>query len=247
MRRPIRFLGWGVVVTIAFLVFLGFVTARPGDAKLWPPAANAPATEIFVISHGYHAGLALPTAQVAGVAGREGHGALIAVAQRFSSFPFVEIGWGDQGFYSEVPDAASITIAHALRALLLPGNASVLHVVGLPDHPRRVFRAAEIVAIPLGEESLTHMMRSLETSFARTGEPPAPQVLGQGLYGPSLFYRAVENFHLFNVCNHWVARMLSAAGIPTAPVMATLPAGLLLDLKWRSGLAPMPREEKERI
>jgi uncharacterized protein (TIGR02117 family) len=247
MRCVARGVALGIVATIGLLVFLAVVTARPGDAKLWPPASGAPATEIFVISHGYHAGLALPTAQVAGVAGREGHGALIAVAQRFSSFPFVEIGWGDQGFYSQVPDAASITIGHALRALLLPGNPSVLHVVGLPEHPRRVFRAAEIVAVPLGEESFTRMMRSLDTSFARTGDPPAPQVLGQGLYGPSLFYRAVGNFHLFNVCNHWVARMLSAAGIPTAPVMATLPAGLLFDLKWRAGLAPMPREEKERI
>jgi hypothetical protein len=91
------------------------------------------------------------------------------------------------------------------------------------------------------------MLRALDASFVRRGEPPAPQVLGQGLYGPSLFYRAVDNFHLFNVCNHWVARMLSAAGIRTAPVLATLPAGLLLDLKWRSGLAPMLREIKEPI
>jgi uncharacterized protein (TIGR02117 family) len=247
MRRVLRDAALGVTATVALLVFLAVVTARFGDAKLWPPASGAPATEVFVVSHGYHAGLALPTAQVAVIAGREGHGALIAVAQRFSSFPFVEIGWGDQGFYSEVPDAASITIAHALRALLLPGNSSVLHVVGLPDHPRKVFRTAEIVVLPLGEEGFMRMMRSLDKSFARKGEPPAPQVLGQGLYGPSLFYRAVENFHLFNVCNHWVARMLSAAGIPTAPVVATLPAGLLFDLKWRSGLAPMPREEKERI
>ena len=123
----------------------------------------------------------------------------------------------------------------------------MLHVVGLPEHPRKVFRSSEIVAISLTDESLARMLRALDTSFARAGEPPAPQVLGKGLYGPSLFYRAVDNFHLFNVCNHWVARMLSAAGIPTAPLVATLPAGLLFDLKWRSGLAPMPRETKERI
>jgi uncharacterized protein (TIGR02117 family) len=243
MRCAARGVLLGVAATIAFLVFLAIVTARPGDAKLWPPASSAPATEIFVVSHGYHAGLVLPTAQLASVAGREGHSALIAVAQRFASYPFVEIGWGDQGFYSQVPTAASLTVAQALRALLLPGNSSVLHVVGLPDHPRKVFRAAEIVAVPLGEEGFSRLLRALDTSFARDGEPPAPQVLGKGLYGPSLFYRAVDYFHLFNVCNHWVARMLSAAGLPTAPVVATLPAGLLVDLTWRSGLAPMPPEK----
>ena len=245
MRCVARGFALGVVATIALVAILTIVTARPGDAKLWPPSAGAASTEIFVVSHGYHAGLALPTAQVANVAGREGHDALIAVTQRFAPFPFIEIGWGDQGFYTEVPDAASLTIAHALRALFVPGNSSVLHVVGLPDHPRKVFRSSDIVSVPLGEDGFAHMIRTMDASFARTGAPPAPQVLGQGLYGPSRFYRAVENFHLFNVCNHWVARQLSAAGIATAPVAATLPAGLLLDLKWRSGLSPMPRDIKE--
>jgi hypothetical protein len=38
-----------------------------------------------------------------------------------------------------------------------------------------------------------------------------------------------------------VADLLDAAGVPTSPVLATLPFGLLLDLEWRSGLAPLPR------
>ena len=52
----------------------------------------------------------------------------------------------------------------------------------------------------------------------------------------SLFFRANGTFHLFRVCNHWIADLLDAAGVPTAPLLATLPSGLLLDLKWRSGL-----------
>jgi len=43
------------------------------------------------------------------------------------------------------------------------------------------------------------------------------------------------------VCNHWVADLLDAAGVPTAPILATLPSGLLLDLKWRSNLVPLPQ------
>jgi hypothetical protein len=76
--------------------------------------------------------------------------------------------------------------------------------------------------------------------FAR-GSPAVLEELGPGLYGPSLFYRGVETFHVFNLCNHWVARLLSATGLPTAPVPATLPQGLFLDLKWRAGLVPLPK------
>lgn len=197
--------------------------------------------EIYVVNHGYHAGIALPRAALADVAGRQGNGALIAVAQRFGTYPWIEVGWGDEGFYRSVPDARSLTIALAVRALFRPGNASVVHVVGLHDEPRAVFPAAEIVRIGLAADGFARLLDRLDASFARAGSAAPPQALGPGLYGPSLFFRAVEAFHLFNVCNHWVAALLSSAGLPVAPVLATLPQGLLLDLKWRSGLLPLPR------
>ena len=63
-----------------------------------------------------------------------------------------------------------------------------------------------------------------------------PVELGVGIYGPSLFYRARGEFSILNVCNHWVARLLDAAGVPTPPLLDTLPLGLTLDLRWRAGL-----------
>jgi hypothetical protein len=87
------------------------------------------------------------------------------------------------------------------------------------------------------------MLKAIDKTFARNGEPPLPQVLGKGLYGPSLFYRADRSFHIFNVCNHWAADMLSAAGLPMTPVLDTVPAGLLLDLKMRAGLDALPGKQ----
>ena len=43
------------------------------------------------------------------------------------------------------------------------------------------------------------------------------------------------------MCTHWVAEMLGAAGVPTAPVLDTFSSGLLLDLRWRAGLRPVER------
>ena len=80
----------------------------------------------------------------------------------------------------------------------------------------------------------------LDATFARSKGRFMPEELGRGLYGMSLFFRANGAFHLFNVCNHWIANLLDAAGVPTTPVLATLPFGLLLDLEWRSGLARLP-------
>jgi uncharacterized protein (TIGR02117 family) len=236
--RLLRRIGLGIagalIVLILVLILTTVLTARSPDPALWPPAPGEPRIEIFVVSHGYHAGLVLPRETMAEAASQRGHVALGAMAQRFAGYRFVEIGWGDESFYRHVPNIASLTFGLAVRALFRPGNPSVVHVVGLPGYPREVFPRTDIIRVELSGGGFARMLDALEASFSKQGGSP-PEPLGAGLYGPSLFYRGVDAFHVFNVCNHWVARLLSAAGVPTAPVPATLPPGLLLDLRWRAG------------
>ena len=239
-RAAARRVGLGLVIAALLLAALTIATARWGDSSLWPPAPGAPVIEIFIVNHGYHAGIAVPRAALAEQASRHGLSALGYVATRFAGFDWLEIGWGDEGFYRYVPTAQSLTVALALRALFRPGNPSVLHVVGINNDPRAMFANSELVRIGLSDAGFARVAAMLDATFARSNGSVMPQELGPGLYGTSLFFRANGAFHLFNVCNHWIARVLDAAGIPTAPVLATLPFGLLLDLRWRSGLVPLP-------
>ena len=171
MRRLARGLALGVVVTILVLVWFALFTARPGDAKLWPPAKDTPAVDIFLISNGYHAGLAIPTAKLAEIARQEGEGALADVVTRFGSYPFIEIGWGEEQFYAAVPTVAQLNLGLAIRALFNPGNSSVLHVVGVPDHPRKVFASADIVRMALSEKGLAELKPG-DSLLARFGDGP---------------------------------------------------------------------------
>jgi len=241
MLRAARYAGLGLAALIIIVAAFAVATMRPGDPALWPPAAAEESVDIFVVSHGYHAGLVLPRDAVAESAGRQGHAALLAVTQRFAPYTFLEIGWGDEGFYTSVPDIASLDAVTAARALFMPGNKSVLHIVGLTETPQQAFASSQIVKVRLSRDGFDAMLRSLDASFARADTSLQPQVLGQGLYGPSLFYRATGTFNILHVCNHWVATQLATAGLPTAPVVATLPVGLLLDLKWRAGAEQVPR------
>jgi uncharacterized protein (TIGR02117 family) len=227
----------GLIVLFAAAVF---ATARTADPALWPPVPGAPTVEIFLVSHGYHSGLVLPRALVAEVAARRGDAALSDVARRFSAYPWIEVGWGEENFYRSVPDVGSLSLTLAVRALFLPGNASVMHVVGVTWPPRTTFPKSDIVSIALSRDGFERALARIGESFSRSGEGGLPEALGPGLYGPSQFFRAVGSFNLFSVCNHWTAGILAAAGLPVAPVLATLPSGLFLDLRWRAGLAPMP-------
>jgi len=247
LRTLLRRLALGVMIAAALLAAAVVATARFGDRSLWPPAPGVATTEVFVVSHGYHSGIILPRAALAEASLQHGFAALGAVAARFAGFERVEIGWGDERFYREVPTAQSLTAALAVRALLRPGNASVLHVVGVASHPRAAFANSNLVRLKLAAAGFERLADKLDASFARDPNGLIPEPLGPGLYGTSLFFRANGTFHLFHVCNHWTADLIDAAGVPTAPVLATLPAGLLLDLEWRSGLDRLPRPSAPRL
>jgi uncharacterized protein (TIGR02117 family) len=240
-RTIARRFGLGVLVAAGLFVAAVIATAHWGDRNLWPPVPGAPTTEIFIVSHGYHAGIVVPRRSLAAEASRRGLSALGTVATRFAGFDRLEIGWGDERFYREVPTVESLTVALAIRALLRPGNPSVLHVVGIDRDPSTAFPNSDLVRLELGQAGFERLADKLDASFARDPNSLLPEPLGPGLYGTSLFFRANGAFHLFNVCNHWIAGLIDAAGVPTAPVLATLPSGLLLDLEWRSGLVRLPK------
>jgi uncharacterized protein (TIGR02117 family) len=226
-----------VIAPLLFVMLAGlavYAARRPGDRSLFPPSLGERSIAVSVVSHGYHAGLIVSRHALARVAGEERLPALASVVARFEHFPELEIGWGDEGFYRGVPTIADLRFVEAVRALLMPGNRSVLHIVGLSAPARTSFPASEIVPITLSVEGFRRLAHRLDASFAREAEDIVD--LGPGLYGPSLFFRAEGAFHLFSVCNHWLAGLLDAAGVPTNPLLATLPQGLLIDLDWRSGL-----------
>jgi hypothetical protein len=93
--------------------------------------------------------------------------------------------------------------------------------------------------LDLSAEGFGRLVAKVDATFAR-GADGQPLDLGPGLYGPSLFYRAVGHFHIGHVCTQWVADALDAAGVPTAPVLATLPQGLFFDLSMRAGAKRVP-------
>ena len=43
------------------------------------------------------------------------------------------------------------------------------------------------------------------------------------------------DYHLFQTCNHWVASLLRAAGVPASGVPGTFSVTLMAELRWRSG------------
>jgi uncharacterized protein (TIGR02117 family) len=233
--RWLRRIGFALVGLITALLLAAIVTARPGDPALYPPA-DAGSQTIHLVSHGWHSGIVLRREALTG----EGAGAALRnVATRFRDYDRLEFGWGEARFYRSTPTVSDVDWVLAAKALFTPGgSAGIVQAVGLPDDLRHVFPKAEIVPIRVSPPGLARLLARLDAAFRlRDGQPVEE---GPGLYGPSLFYAGNGRFWFGNVCNHWAAGLLNAAGLPVAPVLDTYPRGLILDLAWRSGATALP-------
>ena len=227
MRRALLAILGGALAAILALLIL---TDLPGQ----PERGRSGEIAVRVVDHGYHAGIVLPRAALATQARALGLPRLEQVAGRFTAYGWLEVGWGDEGFYRHVPAVTDLTLPLALKALFGADNPSVLHVVGLALEPEAMFGTGATLRLDMDAERLGAMARRMEATLA-SGPDGAPVELGPGLYGPSLFYRASGAYHLTQNCNHWVARLLNAAGVPVSLAAATASAGLMADLRWRSG------------
>jgi uncharacterized protein (TIGR02117 family) len=160
--------------------------------------AASSAHRVWVVSNGWHSGVALARADV-----RE------RVIPEIADFPharFFEFGWGDAEFYPAQEAGALL----ALRAAF-PGPA-VLHLAGLPDHPARIWPQVTILSFAVNAAALNRLLDFLRNSFHRAGAGRAA-VTARGIYPFSLFYPATGRFHLFNNCNTWTAQALTAMGL----------------------------------
>ena len=185
-----------------FLVVACYTCSAPVK-DLFPPGDNASTKTIYLVSHGWHAGIVLRRADIPADLWPEN--------VDFPYAEFLEVGWGDKQYY-QTPDAH---FGITLRAALWP-TSSVLHIVGFNGAVTAYYSSSEVIKIKLGEPGFELLSRYIAASFARD-ESGQALPLGRGLYGNSRFYLSRESYHLFNTCNVWTARALHAAGVPITP------------------------------
>ncbi|WP_164521389.1 TIGR02117 family protein [Iodobacter ciconiae] len=164
------------------------------------PASGSNAS-IYVINNGWHTGLVLPATALK---------QFPELKQRFGDVPYLEMGWGDKGFYQE----RNVTAGIAIRAML-GISGSIIHLVAVPYDPKQYFKNSQIKEICLSSVQLQRLSQNLAQSFDQSSG--SVSALGKGLYGDSEFYAALGAYHLFNTCNSWTAQQLASLDLPIWP------------------------------
>ena len=186
-----------LTVVLSVLLFTG--------CKTVPPIKDAgPHTRlIHVTSNGWHTAIVVPAPALVTTGA-------IPELEDFSGAAFLEFGWGDRTYYP----ANKKTLGMTLTAVLVPTPA-VMHLAG-HQAPPRDDTGYDLISVELTEDGFRRLAKTLAAEFER---PPGGRAepISRGIYPRSHFYGAHGDFHLFNTCNTWTARMLSASGVALSP------------------------------
>jgi uncharacterized protein (TIGR02117 family) len=222
-RQTFRWIG-GAAAGVALLGMAGCCTTpRPG---LFPPSEGSLTRVVFVVEHGWHAGIV--------VAWRDVPPGILPPLPTLPAREWLEIGWGDHDFY-RTPDAG---VGLALKAALVP-TASVLHITSFSGRVEQYFPGSGITRLELTPAGLEALLHHVAASFARDGDGSARD-LGRGLYGESRFFASRERYHLFKTCNVWTARALHSAGIPIRAASTFTTSALMERLRPHGELVQIP-------
>jgi Protein of unknown function (DUF2459) len=220
-----------LILAVALLV-AGCV--RQGDPDLYPPQASDEPVEVYVAYNWIHANIVAPRDRLAAGDGPTARAVAFAADE-----PWVVIGWGDRFCYMERGMTAG-RVADMARFILTPDNPSVILVdpvesLDAPDILRR-----RMLKLELSQEGFRRLTERLDSSFAV--EDGRLLLMGRGRSPDSWFFRSVETTDVSFTCNHWVADVLSAAGVPVTMPLDIMPYGLAFDLR-RGADAEVIRQE----
>lgn len=192
-RRPIA--ASVAIGVFALLAYLYLPLPAPNVAA----PSEGDCVELTLFTNGFHTDIAAPAAIFP-----EAHPLrrLYPEAQTFL------IGWGEERFYYS--DGSNLWLG--LDALI-PPSPSVMHITyNAPAVAAYLGPSAE-TPVAISREGAADFVAFIDRALVLNAAGSVVRTSDGKIVGRSSFLRTRGSFHLFNVCNQWMARALRAAGI----------------------------------
>lgn len=211
IRKVIRLLLKVVLgaISLAFFYLLSAIilTFIPANSSAQQPTEGI---SIYLVSNGFHADLVLPSQNE--VYDWRDYLAFEKFAGKSQAPSYLAFGWGDKGFFYDVPTIDQLTLTVVGTALFLP-STSVMHVIMYFEKPY----GEDVKEIKLTPKQYEALVLHIKSGF-QTGISQQPNPLKGSGYSHLVdnFYLGEGNYNLFTTCNDWLNSGLKKAGVKTA-------------------------------
>jgi uncharacterized protein (TIGR02117 family) len=182
-----------VFLYISFAFILSIISTTPEKSN------NILNHEIFIKSNGVHTDVIINQQDVE-------ESILGKLDQDFSNY--LAFGWGDKGFYIDIPTWDSLTFSVAANAMFLQSETA-MHVT-----PYNSIKSSW-VSVKISKTQLNALLKYIEASF-KFKDAKFQKIDFAGYTDMDAFYEAKGSYNLFKTCNVWTGQALKQAGIKTA-------------------------------
>lgn len=136
------------------------------------------------------------------------------------------IGWGDDAFYHS--DGTNLWLG---IDALIPPSPSVMHVAYNAPFEAAYLSPTDQTGVAISRAGAQHFVAYVDRALVLDPSGEVTIVSPGKVIGRSSVLRTRGSFHLFNVCNQWMARALRAAGVDVNARAAWLAGGLLRQVR----------------
>ncbi len=205
LRWPIRILLILIALPLMYLLMALILGLIPTNSD-WKQSQEG--QRVYVTTNGVHTSFILPKGE-----GADNLLRLVPFENTTDAdCPYVQLGWGDRGFYLETPEWSDLQISTALHAVFLP-SSTVVHVYYWPWEPEVDENTRRVILDP---KEYANLLIYIKNSFALDASHK-PQRIPDAHYGRrDAFFEGKGSYHLFQTCNDWTNAGLKAAGVKTA-------------------------------
>lgn len=121
---------------------------------------------------------------------------------------YVAFGWGDKGFYLDIPTWDDLTLPIAFKAVFWL-STSAMHVT----YYRDMAEGDLCKRLDISKEQYANLVRYISDSFQKDESGRPILIETDAVYGNNdAFYEAKGRYNLFFTCNTWANNALKACG-----------------------------------
>ena len=124
---------------------------------------------------------------------------------------YFAFGWGDRGFYMEIPEWSDLTFKIAFKAMCLP-SPTCMHLAAIDKLPTEF---KYFTGLNISQKQYEDICNYILSYFQYENEKPIP-IPDYSLAENDVFYESPHSYHALNTCNQWVNKGMADANIKTA-------------------------------